>query len=55
MVKGVKYIDHVDAGDALGSQNDQNAAFQLGVDVSIESVSTQLQKHLERLLKTSTP
>ena len=28
---------------------------QLGVDASMESVSTQLQKHLERLLDTSTP
>ena len=26
---------------------------QLGIDASIESVSTQLQKHLERLLDTS--
>ena len=28
---------------------------QLGVDASMENVSTQLQKHLERLLDTSTP
>ena len=28
---------------------------QFGVDASMESVSTQLQKHLERLLDTSTP